>query len=82
MINTIGQNEKFSIDGSILSVASMTDSIGIDPSRLCPAKCNGRKKGQCQKICCSKLIKKGEAEVHIFFNKKLHRIKNEEKLSV
>ncbi len=34
MIDTIGQKLKFFTDRSMLSVASMTDSIGIDPSPI------------------------------------------------
>ncbi len=65
------KNEKFLTHGSILSVASMTNSIA--PVRLCPAKCNNGKKGQCQKICCTELWKIRKRG--IFFNKKLHRIR-------
>ncbi len=58
------ENEKFLTDGSIPSVASMTDSIGIDPSPIMPAKCFDGKKGQCQKICCSKTVKMKKAELY------------------
>jgi hypothetical protein len=72
MIDTIGQKKKILTDGSILLVASMIDSIGIDPSRYCPAKCNEGKKGQCQKICYSKTVKMKKAEVYSSMNIKNH----------
>jgi hypothetical protein len=58
------ENEKFLTNGSIPSVASMTDSIGNDPSSTMPAKCYDGKKGQCQKICCSKTVKMKKAELY------------------
>jgi hypothetical protein len=38
MINTIGQKLNFLNDGSILSVGTMTDSIGINPSPIMPSQ--------------------------------------------
>ncbi len=49
------------------------DNIGIDPCLLCPAKCKDGKKGQCQKICCCKLLK--EENRGKVFNNKLQRIR-------